>query len=247
MNFGGGAFPATRWSAILGLRSADETERARSFDALAGAYWKPAYKHARRRWNKPSEEAKDLVQEFFLRALEKDFFASYDPARARFRTYLRLGLDRFLANEMKAAARLKRGGEIAFVPFDVPGAEAEIAGAGVLDPASIEREFDRDWARSLLDRAVGAFRDECAAADRALPWRVFERYDLCASPEERPTYEALGRELGIPATSITNHLASARRALRRIVLEQLRTITVSDEEFRDEARFLLGHDPDGGR
>ena len=41
-------------------------------------------------------------------------------------------------------------------------------------------------------------------------------------------------------TDVTNHLSRVRRELRRIVLEVLREMTASDEEFSEEARALLG-------
>ena len=57
-------------------------------------------------------------------------------------------------------------------------------------------------------------------------WRAYDR--------------ELGRELGLPVTQVTNHLAAMRRELRREVLDALRALTASDEEFRAEARDLLG-------
>ena len=62
-------------------------------------------------------DAQDLTQGFFLRAFEKDFFAAYDPAKGRFRTFLRACLDRHLANEHDAARALKRGGGADHVPL----------------------------------------------------------------------------------------------------------------------------------
>ncbi|MGH9580978.1 MAG: RNA polymerase sigma factor [Terriglobales bacterium] len=47
-------------------------------------------------------------------------------------------------------------------------------------------------------------------------------------------------EEGIAVTDVTNHLAWARREFRRIALERLRAMTASEEEFRREARALLG-------
>ena len=48
------------------------------------------------------------------------------------------------------------------------------------------------------------------------------------------TYADLAREFGIPETQVTNHLAFARREFRRLLLEKLREITVSDEEIRSD-------------
>src|SRR5688572_5425203 len=69
-------FPTTRWSALIGIASESEPERQRSWSALTAAYWKPAYKHVRVKWKKAPEDAEDLIQSFFARALEKDFFGS---------------------------------------------------------------------------------------------------------------------------------------------------------------------------
>ena len=54
------------------------------------------------------------------------------------------------------------------------------------------------------------------------------------------TYEQVARQFGLKGSDVTNYLAYARRELRRIVLEQLREMTGSEEEFRQEAHTLLG-------
>src|SRR5215468_10061066 len=102
----GDRFPTTRWSAIVGARADDERERRRSWEALAEAYWKPAYKHVRIKWKRDPDEAADLIQAFFERAMQKDFFATYDADVARFRTFFRTCLDRFVSNAAKAESRL---------------------------------------------------------------------------------------------------------------------------------------------
>jgi hypothetical protein len=71
--------------------------------------------------------------------------------------------------------------------------------------------------------------------------RAFENYDLDSSDtESRPTYAELADTLGTSVVDLTNQLAFARREFRSIVLELLREMTASDEEFRQEARSLLG-------
>ena len=111
---------------IVAARSPEPEQRRRALDLLIAAYWKPVYKYIRLRWGKDIEEAKDLTQIFFFRLLEKDFLASYEPRRARLRTFLRMCVDRLIANEDKAARRLKRGGEIEFQPLDFESAEGEL-------------------------------------------------------------------------------------------------------------------------
>jgi RNA polymerase sigma factor (sigma-70 family) len=237
------AFPLTRRSVVVAVGSADPETRRRAFDALVAAYWKPVYKYLRLKWGASGEDAEDLTQGFFARALEKGFFDRFDPGRARFRTYLRTCLDGFVANERKSARRLKRGGEAEHVSLDFAGAEAELGRQRPPDGADMEGYFHREWVRSLFGLAVEALRRRCAEAGKAVCFELFERYDL-EGPDaaERPSYAALAREQGIPETQVTNHLAWARREFRRLVLEALEEATGSEEEFRAEARALLGVD-----
>jgi RNA polymerase sigma factor (sigma-70 family) len=228
-------FPQTGHTVIGQLASDDAALRAVAYEKVVVAYWKPAYKYARLKWKASNEDAKDLIQGFFARALDKGFFRQYDPAKASFRTYLRTCLDRFAANELQSAQRLKRGGAITLISLDFEGAERELASS----TPSVEDCFHREWMRSLFELAIGALRKRCESDGKAIQFRVFECYDLCAA-EERPTYDQLSRHFGVTPATITNYLAAMRREMRRIVLEKLREITSGEKEFRSEARALLG-------
>ena len=237
------SFPVTRYSVVRGASSGDPDARRSAFASLVEAYWKPVYKYVRLKWQAAPDEAEDLTQGFFARAFEKNFFGTYDPAKARFRTFLRTCLDGFIANERKAAGRVKRGGAVQVVSLDFRTAEGELRQHDVAVPADMDEYFEREWARSLFGIAVDRLRAQYAADGREKYFRVFERYDLEATASgERVTYAALARELGLNTTDVTNYLAAARRQFRALVLEQLRALTASDEEFREEARRLLGVD-----
>jgi RNA polymerase sigma factor (sigma-70 family) len=246
-----GSFPATRHSVVAGISSTDRDVRRIAFDALVAAYWRPVYKYVRIKWRADRDDAADLTQEFFARAFEKGSLGRFDPDRARFRTFLRVCLDGFVANEHKAASRIKRGGGISFVPLDFAAAEHELvdhrptgsADANAVVPsADDEALFRQEWVRALFADGVAALRESCEASGKSKHFAVFERYDIDDDVNGRPTYAQLGAELGIPVTQVTNYLAFARRELRRLVLERLRAVCATDEEFRLEARELLGVD-----
>ena len=236
-------FPATRHSAVLAAQSDDVLERERGLAILIDAYWKPAYKYVRLRHRASNEDARDLTQGFFTRAIEKDFFGAYDATKASFRTFLRVCLDRYVANELKAASRAKRSPGAPMLSLDFEGAEGEISREPVDPSRSLDQYFHDEFARSLFGLAVEQLRQECAQRGRDLPYQLFERYELDRDPAERLTYDSLAEEFHIPATQVTNFLAFARREFRRIVLEKLREITSSDREFREEAKSLLGVSP----
>jgi DNA-directed RNA polymerase specialized sigma24 family protein len=233
-------FPATRESVLRAISSPDAEVRQRAWDALAAAYWRPVYTYLRLRWRADVEEAQDLTQGFFARALEKDFFARFDPARARFRTFLRTCLDGFVANERTAARRLKRGGGLLAVDF--AAAESELAQAGAAE-GDVEELFRREWIRGLFTAAVEELQRVCRQSGKEVPFALFERYDLDPPPEGRPTYAALAREFALPVTQVTNFLAAMRREFRRLVLERLRALTATEQEFRAETRDVLGGEP----
>jgi RNA polymerase sigma factor (sigma-70 family) len=240
---GSGKFPATRASAVLAAQSADPVERERGRALLLAAYWRPVYKYLRLRHRAPNEDAKDLTQGFFARALENDFFAAYDVAKGSFRTYLRTCLDRFVANEFKAAHRQKRSPGAPLLSLEFEDAEAELTRAEPSGTRTPEQAFHDEFVRNLFSMALERLGTECALRGKDLPFRLFERYELDRNPDERLTYEKLGAEMGLPVTQVTNFLAFARREFRRIVLEILREITSSDREFREEVRRLLGDGP----
>ena len=246
---GGGHFPPTHWSAVLAARSDDPGERSRALDLLIAAYWKPVYKYIRVRWSKPCEDAQDLTQDFFTRVIEKGFLDRYDPAKARLRTFLRICVDGMVANETKAAGRLKRGGDAVRLSLDFDSAETELGRAGaaplreIASPDSMEEFFEKEWVRSLFSLAVETLRKECEQRGKQIHFRLFEIYDLDDSGEGRASYDDLARDFGIAVTDVTNHLFFARREFRRIALEKLREMCASEDEFRREARAIFGIDP----
>jgi RNA polymerase sigma factor (sigma-70 family) len=224
---------------IVAARSPEPEQRRRALDLLIGAYWKPVYKYIRLRWGKDIEEAKDLTQIFFFRLLEKDFLASYEPRRSRLRTFLRMCVDRMIANEDKAARRLKRGGEIEFQPLDFESAEGELRHIDIPSPDRVDEFFEREWTRSVFSRSLERLKAECEERGKQLHFRLLEFYDIEDAGKEL-TYEQVAQQFELKTTDVTNYLAYARRELRRIVLEQLREMTGSDEEFQRESQTLLG-------
>jgi RNA polymerase sigma factor (sigma-70 family) len=232
-------FPDTRQSAVRGIRSECAEVRAISWDAIIAAYWKPVYKYVRVRWHEPNEEAKDLVQAFFTRAIEREAFAAFDAQRGAFRTYLRAALDNFLSNEKRDASRLKRCGTGPLLSLDFESAEGELRRHEPLAAKSVEDYFRQEWARSLFELALDRLRVECGQRGKLTPLRIFQRYDLCDA-EARPTYQELADAFGITSATVTNYLAAMRRDFRRAVLDQLRELTADEREFRNEARAVLG-------
>jgi RNA polymerase sigma factor (sigma-70 family) len=221
---------------VVAAGSLDSAERRRGFEALVSAYWKPVYKFVRMKWEYSAEDAADLTQGFFARAMEKDFFRGYDVDKGSFRTFLRTCLEGFVDNENKAGARLKRGGNVRMLSLDFASAEGELFEHPPAKGASPEELFQREWVRSLFALALEDLKNQCEARGKQISFRLFERYDVDAGS----SYAEMAHEFDLPVTAVTNHLAWARREFRKLLLGRLRDITGGNEEYRADAKALLG-------
>jgi RNA polymerase sigma factor (sigma-70 family) len=231
-----GRFPTTRCSVLWGLRSDDARERSRSLERLAETYWRPIYKYLRLRWRKSAAEAQEITQEFFVRAIGKGTFAGYVEQRARFRTFVRTCLDRFVLDLERRQHAEKRGGRL-LQQVDFEAAELELLSEPTLQ--NPEELFETEWARSVVESAIESLRTRCLTNGKDIHFRVFERVHLAVG-SSKPSYAAVASELGISVSDVTNRLSYVRRELRALILEALRQLTTSDAELRDEARLVFG-------
>ena len=216
-----GQFPSTQISLLEAAAKGLPNE---ALERVAALYWKPVYRFLRSKFGYDNEDAKDITQGFFATALERDFFAHFDSARASFRTYLRMAVEGFAANQYAAAHRQKRGGDVVFEPVAEQAAATE----------SPEEVFEREWRRQLFGLAVDDLREYCGQQGKQLQLAIFESYDLADG--DRPSYAELAARHRIAETSVTNHLAWARRMLRGFVAERLRSVTAGEQELRREMR-----------
>lgn len=238
-----GVFPPTRHSVIERIRDANPEARREGFGDLISGYWKPVYKHLRMTWHVEPDEASDLTQGFFADAIEKAWLERYEPDKARFRTFVRVCVDRFVMNARQSAARLKRGGGVTMVPLDFESAERELADAQASPGAEPDAFFHQEFVRALFDKTVQDLRAEYHASRKPTHFTLFERYDLApAAGGNDASYAELAREFGLTTPQVTNALAQVRRRFRERALETLRGLCGSDAEFRREARELFGID-----
>jgi RNA polymerase sigma factor (sigma-70 family) len=231
-------FLTTRWSVVRDARSSDPDLAHEALASLCASYWYPLYRYVRRSGN-GADEARDLVQGFFARLLEKRDIASADPRHGRFRAYLLASMKHFLANEKDRERALKRGGGRAPIPIDARDADSRYA----LEPGhdlTPERAFERSWALALLDRALCAVRADYAARGEQA---------LCAALEGTIGGDAphgsrsdLGERLGMSEGAVNVAVHRMRRrfreALRAEVLGTVSDPRDVDEELRDLFRTL---------
>src|SRR5262249_23337727 len=165
-------FQTTSWSLVF---AADGSPDA--LNDLCARYWTPVYAYVRR-CGVDKADAEDLTQAFFGRMLERRDFAHADPRRGKFRSFLLGALKHFLSNERDRAQPKTRGGEFVHVEIDVDTVDE------ALTP---EQVFDRQWALTVVERALRALR-EAGEPEHLLPFLSGDE-SYAALAEERKTSE----------------------------------------------------------
>ncbi len=231
----GRTFPATRWSQIRAAGDPRSPRHREALDELCRAYWKPAYAYLRSLRDLSNEDAKDLTQEFLLEAIEGGLLARVPRDGSGFRAYLRGALKLFLLERRRAAGAQKRGGDRTLVSLDDA---ALVERHSVGSDRTPEQAFDAEWARTLIDRAVDALKQELAEGGRDVVFRVFERYELNPTPDA-PTYAAIAAEFRVNETDVTNWLASCRKRLRALIEERIRDTLDSESDLATELLDLF--------
>ena len=220
------AFPSTRWSRIL----APSGER--DLDGLARAYWRPIRAYLAARLRCRDDDASDLTQGAFAWLLGSDLLDTADPARGRFRSFLKKALASFATEQWRKAEARKHSGCVGLTTFDAAGEP--------VDPDSHppEQALDDAWRRELLEGAQAQLQQELEASGRAARWLLFRDCLLAVSDE--PDHATLAARHGIARKDVTHWLDQAK-ARYRAILRQRVADTVADEAgLRDELHWLLG-------
>jgi hypothetical protein len=157
----GGDFRTTQWTQVSRAK-ADSPEGNRALAELCDAYYEPVATFLRCELRE-ADAARELAHDFFAHMLAGGTIARAEPERGRFRSYLLGAVKHFLSHHREAAGRLKRGGGVEHLPLNETEA-GSVPDAGVLTP---DAAFDRQWALTLVARALEALRRECAAEGRA--------------------------------------------------------------------------------
>ncbi len=230
-----GRFPTTQWSRVVTASSRDALEAREALSGLCRAYWYPIYAYIRHR-RYTAEQARDLTQDFFAYVLERDLFAKADPARGRFRAFLRTVCARQLAARRDHENAAKRGGGRSLVSINTCDAERRYA----LDPTdelTPERIFDRTWALTLLDRVVERLRGEYDDAGQSA--RFEELIALLTRDPASGGYTEISGRLGTTEGNVRVSVHRLRRRYGLLLREEIAATVGDATQVEDEIRTLF--------
>jgi RNA polymerase sigma factor (sigma-70 family) len=218
-------FRTTRWSVVLLSAQSKAPGSREALAELCGLYWYPLYGFIRRHGHSP-EEAQDLTQGFFLHLLERKAFLRVDPQKGKFRSFLLASLQYYLSTETARMRRLKRGGRVEFISFDVQSAEDchQLESVDTLTP---EKMFDARWAMALLGQAMARLEGVYAAQGKASMFETLKAFLDIANKKEPPPYEQVATVLQIRVGNVKALIHRLRKQYAALVREEIAR-TISD-------------------
>jgi len=215
--------------------AAGDPHRKETRSALASLcenYWYPLYAYLRRR-GYPSDQAQDLIQEFFIRVLEGRYLNRAEPEKGRFRAFLLTSLKFFVADEEDRRRAHKRGGGMV-VPLELTSGEERYQREPAHDETP-ERIYERRWALSVLDRVVERLRNEFVQHGRPEHFDHLKGFLLGQS--DAP-YAALAQELNTSEGALKVAIHRLRKRYRELFRQEIADTVADPAEVESELRHL---------
>ncbi len=230
-----GQFDHTQWSQVL--RAADPA--AKGFEPalqnLCQTYWYPLYAFVRRSGHSP-QDAEDLTQAFFARLLDKNYLATADREKGRFRTFLIVALKRFLANEWERQHAIKRGGFSSFVEIDQEHAETRY-GDELANHDQPDALLEKQWAITLIGQVMGCLQVEYSESNRSELFG-FLRASITRD-DSAMGYAAIADRLQTSEAAIKMAAMRMRERYQILLREEIARTVSSPDEIDDEIRHLF--------
>jgi RNA polymerase sigma-70 factor (ECF subfamily) len=227
----------TSWGAILpGQGTA--AAHAQALDALALRYSRPIQAWLRRALARSDDEAAELRQDFFLWVIESGFLGKADPARGRFRAFLKTALRRYVADSDRMGRAQKRGGRRRKNTID-QGDDApsmEIADADARTPDEI---LDEAWRAEVVKTALERLEGELSREGRETVFAVFKAYFL--DPSDATDYKTVAARHGITTVDVSNFLSRAKERYRSALRATVVDTVQSPDDLEAELQWLLTH------
>ena len=177
-HFHAAPFLTTRWTRVC-LAKADSEDGRKALADLCDAYYEPVVAYLRSVF-RDADAAREMSHAFFAEMLGGGTIHTADPERGRFRFYLLGAVKHFVAHHREAEMRQKRGGGVAPLSLDVDTPESPALNVPDDARLSPEAAFDRQWAVTVLARAMESLGAECAVQgksalfDQLRPWLLGE-------------------------------------------------------------------------
>jgi RNA polymerase sigma factor (sigma-70 family) len=229
-------FRTTHWSLVL-LSARSQTPGSHAALAeLCRSYWYPIYAFVRRRGHN-ADDAQDLTQGFFLHLLEHKALTHVDPLKGRFRSFLLASLQNYLSDKADQARRLKRGGNVEFVPLDTKFAECRDS-LGEPDFLTADKIFDARWATTLLDEVMSRLGQKYTAHGKTSTFETLKPFLDPINSQILPSYEQVANVLQVNVGALKTLIHRLRKQYNHLLREEVGRTVSDPREIEDEIHAL---------
>jgi len=216
----------------------DSPEAAAALGDLCAAYYTPVLAFIRRS-RRNEDAARDLTQEFFARLLAKHGLDSANPGRGRFRSFLLGAVKHFLADQRDRAHAAKRGGGLEPLSLETDtdtdtSTKLQIPDSGATVPDAF---FDRQWALTVVRRAINALAAEFKAAGRSDQFEAIKPWLL--GDVEGLSQAETARHLEMSENALKVAIHRLRKRFRALVKSEIAQTVGAGVGVQDELRYLL--------
>ena len=228
-------FATTRWTRVLASRG-DSPEAKVALSDLCAAYYAPVVAFLRRE-GRDEDAARELAHEFFAHVLERQSLGGADPARERFRSYLLGALKHFLGNRRVHELREKRGGEAAHLPLSTDTESAFAGGVAPVTEPAADILFDREWAKALLERALGTMQAEAEAQGNRREFDLLKPWLSGGGADKKQADAAHDLRASEAAVRVAIH--RLRRRFREVVKAEIAQTVAEPADVAGELQHLI--------
>jgi DNA-directed RNA polymerase specialized sigma24 family protein len=227
----------THWTLVLRARGESPAAQA-ALSELCEAYYAPVAAFIRYA-GRDEEAARDLAQEFFARLLAGHGLDTVVPGRSRFRSFLLGAVKHFLADQHDRGQAAKRGGGQTLVSIEAGTGTNTTAELQIPDPAgpAPDTAFDRQWAQTLVERAVNALAGEFAAAGKLEQFETLKPW-LLGEIDSVSQADAASR-LGMTEGAAKVAIHRLRRRFRALVKGEVARTVGDPAQVQEELRYLV--------
>jgi RNA polymerase sigma factor (sigma-70 family) len=230
------SFAATRWTLVQRTRG-NSVEAGEALRELCAAYYAPVLVFLERS-GLGGDEARDLTHSFFAKVLASGGLSSADRSKGRFRSYVLGAVKHFVADQRDLARREKRGGDVPHEPLESSSENTTAPGLRVADEKMLapDAAFDRQWALTVLDRALNTLAAEHTAAGKAAQFEALKPW-LTGGPPGASQAE-LAERLGQSEGAVKVAIHRLRHRFREQVKAEIASTLSDAADLEDELESL---------
>lgn len=226
-------FETTQWTLVVAAADQGSAEAQQALGQLCEKYWQPLFEYARRR-SRDEATASDSVQAFIASLIEKDSLKVADAERGKFRSFLIVSFKRFLSQQFVYFQAQKRGGGQPVISLD-----QREEGDRKMEPAdslTAEQEFQRQWARTVLQLVMKQLEEEYREQDKLAQFQQLKPF---IAREKGQNYQSVADQLEMTASAARMATSRLRDRFRFLLRQEIAQTVASEQDVDEEIHELF--------